>query len=160
EKLRNLWAGLRLIESGRSIAEVEGITHLHRLTLERAIITAKERQELIRHHLQARSGLTSLLRYPDRGPWGKARYFGNCSGYLVIDLIDYLRPTSVLDPMEGSGTTGEICFDLKVDYLGQDLQSGFDLLSSPLPDRTFDLIFWHPPYWPGYQYTKHPNDFS
>ncbi len=55
---------------------------------------------------------------------------------------------------------GEVCFDLQVEYEGRDLRRGFDLLSSPLPDRTFDLIFWHPPYWPGHRYTPHPNDFS
>jgi len=35
-----------------------------------------------------------------------------------------------------------------------------DLTSSPLPERKFDLIFWHPPYWPGFRYSNHPNDFS
>jgi hypothetical protein len=111
-------------------------------------------------HLQSRGSLTSLLRYPERGPWGKASYFGNCNGYLIVDLIDYFTPQSVFDPMEGSGTTREVCFDLKVNYEGRDLHSGFDLLSSPLPDRQFDLIFWHPPYWPGHPYSNHPNDFS
>ena len=33
-------------------------------------------------------------------------------------------------------------------------------LSSPLPDRMVDLVFWHPPYWPGFRYSDHPNDFS
>jgi hypothetical protein len=49
---------------------------------------------------------------------------------------------------------------LKVDYEGRDLNAGFDLLSSPLPNRQFDLVFWHPPYWPGHQYSDHPNDLS
>ena len=160
DRRRALRAALRLIEAGRSIVEVEGMTHVHRLTLERALVQAKERQALIRQHLQSRSGLTSLLRYPERGPWGDASYFGNCPGYLVVDLLDYFKPTSVFDPMEGSGTVAEVCFDLNVDYLGQDLRAGFDLLSSSLPDRLFDFIFWHPPYWPGHPYSEHPNDFS
>jgi hypothetical protein len=149
-----------MIESGRSVADVERLSGLPRVALERALIEAKQRQELIRQHLQERRDLTSLLRYPDRGPWGQGGYFGNCTGYLLVDLIDYFRPASVFDPMEGSGTTGEVCFDLNVDYVGYDLHSGFDLLSSPLPDRHFDLIFWHPPYWPGHRYSDHPNDFS
>jgi SAM-dependent methyltransferase len=160
DRPRAVRAALRLLDAGHSIAEVARMTQLHPVTLERALVAAKDRQALIRQHLQARPGLTSLLAYPDRGPWGQAGYFGNCSGYLLVDLIDYCKPASVFDPMEGSGTTGEVCFDLKVDYVGQDLRTGFDLLSSPLPDQTFDLIFWHPPYWPGHQYSTHPNDFS
>jgi hypothetical protein len=115
---------------------------------------------LIRQHLQSQPSLTSVVRYANRGPWGKATYFGNCTGYLLVDLIDYFKPTSVCDPMEGSGTTREVCFDLNVDYEGRDLNAGFDLLSSPLPDRCFDLVFWHPPYWPGHQYSTRPNDLS
>jgi hypothetical protein len=121
---------------------------------------ALRRQVAIREHLQGRGGLTSLLRYPERGPWGQSRYFGNCPGYLIVDLIDYFKPQSVFDPMEGSGTTGEVCADFGLPYEGRDLRTGFDLLSSPMPDRRFDLVFWHPPYWPGKPYSLHPNDFS
>ncbi len=157
---KDLFEAIRLVERGKSLREIERITGFPKSTLERAILKAKDRQELIRKHLQSRGGLTSLLRYPDRGPWGKATYMGNAPGYLIVDLIDYFKPNSVFDPMEGSGTTGEVCFDFKVDYEGKDLHSGFDLLSSPLPNRQFDLIFWHPPYWPGFRYSQHPNDFS
>lgn len=154
------WEALRLVEQGRSIREAARLTGISKSTVERAVLQAKDRQQAIRHHLQSRSTLTSLLRYPDRGPWGQSRYFGNCPGYLLVDLLDYFKPQSVFDPMEGSGTTREVCFDLQVDYEGRDLRTGFDLLSSPLPDRSFELIFWHPPYWPGHQYSNHPNDFS
>jgi hypothetical protein len=85
---------------------------------------------------------------------------GNCPGFLIVDLIDYFQPKSVFDPMEGSGTTAEVCADLDVDYEGRDLHTGFDLLSAVLPDRQFDLVFWHPPYWPGFKYSDHPNDLS
>jgi len=151
---------LRLIDSGQSFRETERSTGVPRSTLERAVREAKARQEAIRMHLQSRNGLTSLLRYPERGPWGKGSYFGNCTGYLLVDLFNYFKPASVFDPMEGSGTTAEVCFDLKIAYEGRDLQNGFDLLSSPLPERSFDLIFWHPPYWPGFRYSRHPNDLS
>ena len=154
------WEALRLVEQSRSIREAARLTGMSKSTVERAVLQAKSRQEAIRQHLQTRSGLTSLLRYPDRGPWGQSRYFGNCPGYLLVDLLDYFKPHSVFDPMEGSGTTREVCFDLHVEYEGRDLRTGFDLLSSPLPDRTFELIFWHPPYWPGHRYSDHPNDFS
>ncbi len=151
---------LRLVRSGQSVAEVAERTGLHRLAIERALRDAIERQAVIRQHLQSRSGLTSLLRYPDRGPWGQAGYMGNSPGFLIVDLLDYLKPTSVFDPMEGSGTTGEVCADFALDYKGRDLRTGFDLLSGVLPDRLFDLVFWHPPYWPGFRYSNHPNDLS
>jgi len=153
-------AAIRLVDQGASLREAQKATGVPKSTIERAVVEAKARQVLIRQHLQSRPSLTSVVRYADRGPWGKANYFGNCSGYLLVDLIDYFKPTSVFDPMEGSGTTREVCFDLKVDYEGRDLNAGFDLLSSPLPDRQFDLVVWHPPYWPGHQYSTHPNDFS
>lgn len=155
-----LAAALRLIDNGASLREAETATGVPKSTLERAVVEAKARQEAIRRHLQTRSGFTSLLRYPERGPWGKAKYFGNASGYLLIDVFDYYKPASVFDPMEGGGTTREVCADLKIEYEGRDLTAGFDLLSSPLPDRRFDVVFWHPPYWPGFQYSDHPNDLS
>lgn len=151
---------LRLIDTGSSFREAARKTGVPRSTLERAVREAKARQELIRKHLQSRNGLSSLLRYPERGPWGKASYPGNCTGLLLVDLMDYFKPDSLFDPMEGSGTAREVCTDFKVEYDGRDLKYGFDLLSSPLPDKQFDLIFWHPPYWPGFRYSDHPNDFS
>ncbi len=157
---KDLFEAIRLVEEGHSLREAAHITGITKSTLDRAVLEAKDRQEFIRKHLQSRGSLTSLLRYPDRGLWGEGSYFGNCTGYLIVDLIDYFKPKSVFDSMEGSGTTRQVCFDLKVDYEGRDLHSGFDLLSSPLPNRQFDLVFWHPPYWPGHQYSKHPNDFS
>ena len=157
---RQLWIALRAIEAGRSFVDTERTSGIPRKQLEQALVEAMARQQMLREHIQSRSGVTSLLRYPDRGPWGTAKYCGNCTGFLVADLLDYFKPQSVFDPMEGSGTTGEVCFDMGVEYVGTDLRSGFDLLSSPLPDRQFDLVFWHPPYWPGFRYSDHPNDFS
>ena len=149
-----------LVRAGRSVAEVAAQTGLHRLSIEKGVREAFDRQQVIRTHLQSRGGLTSLLRYPDRGPWGQSGYLGNCPGFLIVDLLDYFTPTSVFDPMEGSGTTGDVCADFNVEYEGRDLQSGGDLLSGVLPDRRFELVFWHPPYWPGFQYSDHPNDLS
>lgn len=156
----HLRQALRFVEQGNSFADGEMRFGIPKRTLEHHLIQAKARQTLIRQHLQSRPRLTSLLRYSERGPWGASRYFGNCSGFLVVDLLDYLKPKSLFDPMEGSGTAGDVCFDFEVEYCGRDLQQGFDLLSSPLPESQFDLIFWHPPYWPGHQYSAHPNDLS
>jgi hypothetical protein len=150
----------RLVRAGRSVAEVAEQTGLHRLSIEKGLREAFDRQQVIRTHLQSRGGLTSLLRYPDRGPWGQSGYLGNCPGFLIVDLLDYFAPTSVFDPMEGSGTTREVSADFNIEYEGRDLRTGWDLLSGVLPDRLFDLAFWHPPYWPGFHYSDHPNDFS
>ena len=160
DRQRLVREALGLVRSGQSVAEVAQKIGLHRLAIERGLREGFDRQHVIRQHLQARAGLTSLLRYPDRGPWGQSGYMGNCPGFLIMDILDYFNPASVFDPMEGSGTTGEVCADLNVHYEGRDLRTGFDLLSGPLPDRLFDLVFWHPPYWPGFRYSEHPNDFS
>ena len=65
---------LSLLRSGQSVAEVAQKIGLHRLAIERGLREALDRQHVIRQHLQARAGLTSLLRYPDRGPWGQSGY--------------------------------------------------------------------------------------
>lgn len=49
---------------------------------------------------------SNIVSYPDRGPWGDSKYRGNTSGWLIRDLIEFFQPKSVLDPMEGSRTTG------------------------------------------------------
>ena len=160
DRQRLIREALGLVRSGQSVAEVAQKTGLHRLAIERGLREGIDRQHVIRQHLQSRAGLTSLLRYLDRGPWGQGGYMGNCPGFLIVDLLDYFNPASVFDPMEGSGTTGQVCADLNVTYEGRDLRTGFDLLSGALPDRLFDLVFWHPPYWPGFRYSEHPNDLS
>ena len=103
--------------------------------------------------------MKSLVSYPDRGPYGDPKYPGNTSGRLVLDLLRHFRPKRVLDPMCGSNTTGDVCRQLGLPYLGLDLATGFDLLTSPIPGQ-FDFIFWHPPYWNMIRYSENPADFS
>jgi len=94
--------------------------------------------------------LTSVVSFPERGPWGDARYHGNCSGHLVRMLVDLYQPRLVVDPMEGSGTSRQVCRDRGVPYRGLDLREGFDLAAMPLRERLpgpADLVFLHPPYW-------------
>lgn len=157
---KKLSEAISLVDSGHSLRQAEQRTGVKRSTLERAVLEAKSRQEVIRKHIQERGGLSTVLRYPDRGPWGKGNYLGNSPGFLLVDIINHFKPKSVFDPMEGSGTTREVCRDLRVEYEGRDLKDGFDLLSSALPKKKFDLVFWHPPYWPGFQYSNLPNDLS
>ena len=94
-------------------------------------------------------GLTSIHATPGRGPYGDPRYRGNCSGLLIRDLLRFYRPGRVLDPMEGSGTCGDVCRELGIRYEGRDLKHGFD---ATRPEHfeglgRFDFIWMHPPYF-------------
>lgn len=118
------------------------------------------------------TNLKSIVRYDQRGPWGSARYPGNTTGYLLMDLFGHFNPTNVLDPMEGSGTTGDVCKELGIPYLGFDLAKGHDILSprsqrsmAKEVDESFvsgaSFIFWHPPYWNMIRYNRaDQRDFS
>lgn len=93
--------------------------------------------------------MNSVVSYPDRGPWGDARWRGNTSGYIIKDLIEHFRPQLFLDVCEGSGTSRDVCRDLGVEYVGLDLHMGVDFtrdyILSHLP-RPADIAFSHPPY--------------
>ena len=110
--------------------------------------------------------LCSVVSYPDRGPWGDANYRGNCSGYLVKDLILRFGCQSVFDPAEGSGTVRDVVAGInqflrkEIEYEGRDLRHGWDILTGRLPERQFDLVWYHPPYWDIVRYSDDPNDLS
>lgn len=93
--------------------------------------------------------LTSVHAIEGRGPYGDPSYRGNCSGLLIRDLIRFYRPERVLDPMEGSGTCGDVCRSLGIPYEGRDLRHGFD--ATRKADfkglGRFDFIWMHPPYF-------------
>jgi hypothetical protein len=110
-------------------------------------------------YLRRRSPLSSVVSYPERGPWGNNRYAGNCSGFLLIDLCATYRPQRVLDPMEGGGTSREVCADMNIAYAGFDLHSGTDSLHDEI-GTGYDLIFWHPPYHDMKIYSEDPRDLS
>jgi hypothetical protein len=115
--------------------------------------------QALEDYLHRRSPLASVVSYPDRGPWGDNRYPGNCSGYLLIDLCTTYRPRTVLDPMEGGGTSREVCADMDILYAGFDLRTGTDSLHDDI-GGDYDLIFWHPPYHDMKVYTDDPRDLS
>lgn len=116
-------------------------------------------QRALEDYLRRRAPLTSVVSYPDRGPWGDHRYPGNCSGYLLIDLCATYQPRNVLDPMEGGGTSREVCADMGIAYVGHDLRDGVDSLRDDIGDG-YDLIFWHPPYHDMKIYTDDIRDLS
>jgi hypothetical protein len=62
--------------------------------------------------------MKSIVSYPERGPWGNARYRGNCSGHLIADLVREFKPRRFVDPMLGGGTSQDVCQDLGVPFWG------------------------------------------
>ena len=110
--------------------------------------------------------MCSVVSYPDRGPWGDRRYRGNCTGHLVKDLILRFGCRSVFDPAEGSGTTRDVVSGINgylakdIDFEGRDLKDGWNALEGPLPQRQFDLVWYHPPYWDIIRYSDSPADLS
>ncbi|EFK08822.1 conserved hypothetical protein [delta proteobacterium NaphS2] len=110
--------------------------------------------------------LCSVVSYPQRGPWGDFRYRGNCSGHLVKDLILRFNCKSVFDPAEGGGTVRDVVDGINrylhkaVHYEGRDLKKGWDILTGELPDRQFDLVWYHPPYWDVIRYSDDVKDLS
>jgi hypothetical protein len=110
--------------------------------------------------------LCSIVSYPYRGPWGDSKYRGNCSGHLVKELILRFNCKSVFDPAEGSATVRDVVSGINqylnrnIEYEGRDLKKGWDVLSSPLPNKQFDLVWYHPAYWDIVRYSANPNDLS
>lgn len=93
--------------------------------------------------------LTSIHSQRKRGPYGDAQYRGNCGGYLIRDLIQYFKPTNVLDPMSGSGTCRDVCGELQIPCRSMDIKRGQDAAcaSSYADLGRFDFVWGHPPYW-------------
>lgn len=94
--------------------------------------------------------LRSVISFPDRGPYGKASYRGNTSGWAVKALLEHYRPSLFVDPAEGSGTSGDIARELGIEYVGLDLHSGFNLVRDSLLKRVkrpCDYVFYHPAYF-------------
>lgn len=93
--------------------------------------------------------LTSIHATPERGPYGDARYPGNCGGYLIRDLIHFFGSRTVLDPMAGSGTCLDVCTELEIPCESLDLRTGFDATDAANFHGLgpFDFIWLHPPYW-------------
>ncbi|OSZ33052.1 DNA adenine modification methylase [Alcaligenes faecalis] len=95
---------------------------------------------------------SSVCSYPDRGPYGKSSYRGNCTGYIIKDFINtYLsrKDGLVADPSIGGGTSVDVAKELGIRFKGTDLHQGFNLLRDDFRDflqEDANLIWWHPPY--------------
>lgn len=112
----------------------------------------------------------SILSFPERGPWGKSAYRGNCSGHIYRRIFEALQPKVFTDPMVGSGTSVEVARDLGIEAHGLDLHSGFNVLQQRILDtvgKPSDLVLSHPPYHNIIVYSgqvwgqdAHPDDLS
>lgn len=95
------------------------------------------------------NGQGSILSFPERGPWGNARYRGNCSGHVYKQIFEWLRPRVFTDPMVGSGTSVEVAREMGIEAYGFDLHSGFNVLKDSILEMVgnpSDLVLSHPPY--------------
>lgn len=130
---------------------------------------------------------SSVLSFPDRGPWGLSRYRGNMTGHLYQHLVRLLKPRTFVDPMAGSGSGPHAVAELGVQAWGLDLnpdfpqlargaqqagavlKGGFNILRDSIADavgQRVDLNLSHPPYdgmvlYSGQQWgSAHPDDLS
>lgn len=114
--------------------------------------------------------LTSVVSYPNRGRWGDPRYRGNCSGYLIQDLLGYFRPASFLEIFAGGGTGRDVARELGyARSIHLDLKpdgGGWNALADDVPEGT-EFCFLHPPYHDIIPYSgavwgdePHPDDLS
>jgi hypothetical protein len=105
--------------------------------------------------------LTSLYHHAERGPYGDARYPGNCSGEIIKDLLIYFGAKSCFDPMTGSGTCADVCRELGIRCVSFDMRFGRDACDpANLPEERFPFVWIHPPYWRQKLYTNDPRDLS
>jgi hypothetical protein len=111
----------------------------------------------------------SILSYPNRGPWGKSSWRGNCSGHIVKDLLLQYKPAFFIDPMVGSGTSVEVAKEMNIEAKGLDLHSGFNILRDSIVSaagKEADMVWSHPAYHDMIVYSgnvwgkAHPDDLS
>ncbi len=107
--------------------------------------------------------LTSLYHFHRAGEYGDRTYPGNCGGNLIRDLLVYFKPQGIcLDPMSGSGTCRDVCFELGIPCMSWDIHQGFDACDPQgfAPNDMFAFIWAHPPYWRQKVYSPDARDLS
>lgn len=111
---------------------------------------------------------TTLWEYPSQhygiGVQGAKEYKGATPSYVIWNLLQrYTREgDTVLDPFCGSGTTLDVCTDLKRKGTGfdiapfrEDIVKG-DARKLPLKNESVDFIFMDPPYSNHIKYSGDP----
>ncbi|CAI8919972.1 hypothetical protein [Priestia megaterium] len=98
--------------------------------------------------------METILSYKERGKWGNANYRGNCSGYIIKDLLEFFKPFKFVEVFSGSGTGEEVSKELGYkNSVHLDLNSGWNALIDDIPTGS-DFVFSHPPYWDIIEYSK------
>lgn len=108
--------------------------------------------------------MQSIVSYKDRGNFGDSKYRGNCTGYIIKDLIQHFYPTSkpkkFIEIFSGGGTGKDVAKELNItNSLHLDLNNGWDALIDEIPSGS-DFIFSHPPYWDIISYASQRNSYS
>jgi DNA modification methylase len=111
---------------------------------------------------------TTLWEYPSQhygvGMQGHKDYKGATPSYVIWNLLErYTRENDVVvDPMCGSGTTLDVCSDMKRKGLGFDVAPfredivQCDSRKLPLADGSVDFFFMDPPYSNHIRYSGKP----
>jgi len=111
---------------------------------------------------------TTLWEYPSqhygKGMQGDKNYVGATPSWVIWQLLTrYTREGDVvLDPMCGSGTTLDVCKDLKREGVGFDVSPSrgdikqADAREIPLADGSVDFVFVDPPYSTHVDYSDDP----
>lgn len=99
---------------------------------------------------------TTVLSFPERGPWGDSKYRGNCSGWIHAFLIWKYRVQKMFEVFAGSGTGYDVAKDMGIQYVGVDLNPKpvrpgiipLDAFADIVPEDILgtDMVFMHPPY--------------
>ena len=61
---------------------------------------------------------STLLSFPDRGPWGENSYRGNCSGWIQAFLIWKYKVKKLAELFAGSGTGSDVAKDMGILTVG------------------------------------------
>ena len=99
---------------------------------------------------------STLLSFPERGPWGDKKWRGNCSGWVINFLIWKYHVEKLAELFAGSGTGSDCAKDMGIDYIGADLNPNpvrsnilsVDAIKDEVPEEFLgsDMLFMHPPY--------------
>lgn len=102
---------------------------------------------------------SSIINYPNRGHWGDSQYRGNCSGYVIRDLLDTYKPKKFVEVFSGGGTGKAVAEELGyVKSIHLDLLNGWNALTDEVPNS--DFIFSHPPYWDIIKYESQRHNYD
>lgn len=108
--------------------------------------------------------MNSIISYKDRGNFGDSSYRGNCSGFVIKDLLEHFFPTSkpkrFVEIFSGGGTGRDVAKALNIkNSIHLDINNGWDALEDEIPSGS-DFVFSHPPYWDIIKYENERGYFN